>query len=670
MKYKLYSFDVFDTIVTRKTATPYGIFAIMQNKLLSGNYNIENFIKNNFSLIRISTEKYLRKMYDKDINIYDIYNDISHNYFLSEYEKNLLIDMECNLEIENSIPIKFNINKVIELYNNKDNIILISDMYLPSEIIRKILLKHSQIFSDIPIYVSNEYNKSKNLGNMYEFIKDSLGIKFDEWIHTGDNINSDIIKAKEYLINTNYFKSSMLYNFEKEILQYYNHNIEIELFIGSIKNLRIEYNFNCNIPLNIGISFGGPILFFYVEWIIKSCISQKIKNIYFISRDGFVLKNIADIIIYIKNIKNINTHYLYSSRYAWQFPGIYANLPIPEFIFYEINILKDLEYFFKVDINKILTLLPEKYNDINMVVNHEDKVIIKDILSNSNEFRKMVIKQSENSYMILLKYLEQEIDFTETFCFVDTRGNGTTMYYISKILEEKLNEKLEVFYIDTWSVSNNQFINKRCFFNGDFIHSDKIELLARAEHGEVIGYREYDNKVVPIFSDGDINNLIDINYIDYINGINIFTEHYSNQKIKYIHSIDLFTTYNRFLNNIIDMDINNYLNSIQNFRIVTHKNNFSANCYYISKKFDNNSINLLNNKTEELKLNLYWFSLLSIFGIHLFALSNNSDYFRITILGIKLTFRVNEESVNKIAWWIPVKKLRDSFRSKFKMRLK
>ena len=81
----------------------------------------------------------------------------------------------------------------------------------------------------------------------------------------------------------------------------------------------------------------------------------------------------------------------------------------------------------------------------------------------------------------------------------------------------------------------------------------------------------------------------------------------------------------------------------------------------------NNIINAINNKNKELKLNINWFSLLSIFGIQLFAISNNVNYLRLTILGIKLTFKVNEESINKIAWWIPIKSLRNNFRSKFKI---
>ena len=81
----------------------------------------------------------------------------------------------------------------------------------------------------------------------------------------------------------------------------------------------------------------------------------------------------------------------------------------------------------------------------------------------------------------------------------------------------------------------------------------------------------------------------------------------------------------------------------------------------------NNTINYISKKNEYLKLNINWFSILSTFGIQLFAVSNNANYLRLTILGIKLTFKVNEKSINKIAWWIPIKSLRNNFRAKFKI---
>ncbi|WP_052768096.1 methyltransferase domain-containing protein [Brachyspira hyodysenteriae] len=65
-----------------------------------------------------------------------------------------------------------------------------------------------------------------------------------------------------------------------------------------------------------------------------------------------------------------------------------------------------------------------------------------------------------------------------------------------------------------------------------------------------------------------------------------------------------------------------------------------------------------NNKINEILLNSNWFSL--------FGISNNMDHLRLTLFGIKLTFKINEKIINKMAWWIPIKSLRNNFRAKFK----
>ena len=76
-----------------------------------------------------------------------------------------------------------------------------------------------------------------------------------------------------------------------------------------------------------------------------------------------------------------------------------------------------------------------------------------------------------------------------------------------------------------------------------------------------------------------------------------------------------------------------------------------------------NNFNLLKNRehkndeVEKLKLNSNWWTL--------FGISNNSEYLRLTLFGIKFSFKMNKEKVDKLAWWIPIRKWRDNFRNKF-----
>lgn len=80
---------------------------------------------------------------------------------------------------------------------------------------------------------------------------------------------------------------------------------------------------------------------------------------------------------------------------------------------------------------------------------------------------------------------------------------------------------------------------------------------------------------------------------------------------------------------------------------------------YIVNDIINSLINNKNYELEKLKLNCNWFN---IFGI-----SNNSEYLRITLFGIKIIIKINEKNINKLAWWIPVRKWRNNFRNKFKI---
>ena len=73
-----------------------------------------------------------------------------------------------------------------------------------------------------------------------------------------------------------------------------------------------------------------------------------------------------------------------------------------------------------------------------------------------------------------------------------------------------------------------------------------------------------------------------------------------------------------------------------------------------------NKINEINKKLTEInkKYSENW--------IKLFGIYNNEDYIFIYIFFIKFTIKINEENIKNISWWIPVKKLRDKFRNKFR----
>ena len=99
----LYSFDIFDTLVTRTTATPCGIFSIMEKHLQKDSEykNFPEIVKQNFFIIRQEAENFImanKKIVYKaqDINFEDIYKVIKVNYNLNEEQINVLMNLKPN----------------------------------------------------------------------------------------------------------------------------------------------------------------------------------------------------------------------------------------------------------------------------------------------------------------------------------------------------------------------------------------------------------------------------------------------------------------------------------------------------------------------------------------------------------------------------------------------
>lgn len=173
----LYSFDIFDTIITRKTATPSGIFLIMQEKLLNDKkfLDIPEYIKENFYLLRQHAENLARRSYCvkgcEDKTFEQIYEAFGCMRLLSTRQLERIKRLELETEYQNIVGIDENIRRVKELLGQGKDVVLISDMYLSSDQIRVFLCKFDQVFENIEIYVSSECKKCKGSTNLFKYVQ-------------------------------------------------------------------------------------------------------------------------------------------------------------------------------------------------------------------------------------------------------------------------------------------------------------------------------------------------------------------------------------------------------------------------------------------------------------------------------------------------------------------
>lgn len=533
----MHSFDIFDTLITRTTATPQGIFALMQDELLNNERykSISEYIRNNFFCLRVNAEEFANANYCEEgvesVTLKDIYDSLASIGSLNKNEIDDLINLEMLLEYKNTIGISQNIQLLKDKVAIGERVVLISDMYLSGQFIRKLLLKSDSIFEDIPIYISSEYGRTKYTGNLYTIVREKEKISINEqWIHYGDNITGDIQSAKCHNINAIHYPFEPLMSYERKVLGVKREDVFCQLSIGAARNTRLLNKYTGSSA--IGGSLGGVILYPYVSWLLKESVEKGIHRLYFVARDGWILKRIADIII--KELDyNIKTYYIYGSRKAWRMASICKkNCDIKKIVQWSnpetIKSIMDLSELFQIKSDELLRFLPEDLQKCFLSDTHIHLGVVEytaEVLNNSNEFKMHLCKLHRQKREMVIDYLKQEVDFKDdSFAFVELAGSGLTMGCMADIVGDFYTSPVKVFYykMDKLNLMNNYIAYN--FLPSNLYLSYILEVFCRAPHGMTNGYYKLNKTVYPEISEGEGKALQEYGYEEYIKGVESYVQ--------------------------------------------------------------------------------------------------------------------------------------------------
>ena len=111
MKHRtVYSFDLFDTVLSRKTGTPKGIFCIMR-ELLTKQAQLERTWIETFYDLRIQAEKTAREnAAGEEISLMEIYQTMKENH--PEIPAETLAELEMETERTYSFGIRETVNTI------------------------------------------------------------------------------------------------------------------------------------------------------------------------------------------------------------------------------------------------------------------------------------------------------------------------------------------------------------------------------------------------------------------------------------------------------------------------------------------------------------------------------------------------------------------------------
>jgi predicted HAD superfamily hydrolase len=269
----------------------------------------------------------------------------------------------------------------------------------------------------------------------------------------------------------------------------------------------------------------SPIATFYALWLLREAVNRGVKRLYFVARDGYVVKKIADALVSAFGME-VELRYLYGSRQAWHIPAI------TEFSAESLSWL--FERTRAISVRIILGRLqtaPEQMHEtlstLGWPPSSWDRCLDEKSLQQLSmdvlgceAFRRQIESLVQTKRQVAIEYLEQEGLFDSTpFAIVDLGWHGRLQLSLEKLLNIRTPTKTLGLYFGLFSDSPAlKQLKTASFLNWDLRIPPEskdipslvflMESFCTAPHGSTIGYnRDANGKVIPLFQKGGIEEL-------------------------------------------------------------------------------------------------------------------------------------------------------------------
>lgn len=444
----LYSFDIFDTLISRKVLAPEGIFFLVQERMKKSDLQFPSYLVDRYPEVRRFAENDVREYYHKtleerederrEIHMIDIFDKIKTLYNLTDEQANFLMDTEKEEEIANTIPVQENVDYFKQLVEDKETVVLISDMYLPKETILEMLAKVDPVLCEVPLFLSSEYGVQKTTRKLFLEVYKSFKPFYDfgKWIHIGDTQYPDVTMPRKLGIIANKVIKPEFNEYEKRLVETLS-SYDSYLVAALFARFREKHIFD---KQQFAYSYASLCFVPYINWVIEDAIKRGYQTLYFISRDGHHLKRIADEMIKIRGL-SIKTKYIYASRRAWRVPSLINEIDDAFWRSYgNFSGVSDFEKLLKamgMDEKTFKKMFPDLIGlkDEETIPESEKNRVV-EILKNSEEYNTYLLEKAKRERVSVCGYLEQQIDASENFAIVEFWGRGYTQDCFTMLWKE------------------------------------------------------------------------------------------------------------------------------------------------------------------------------------------------------------------------------------------
>jgi FMN phosphatase YigB (HAD superfamily) len=316
---KMMSFDVFDTLLTRRVGEPASAFVVVGRRLRAA--GLTRCTPEAFGRARYVAEKRARRHADgAEITLEAICRELAvHLGTRPDVHAMMRIERETERRLLAAIPaMREAVRAARERFGR---VVFVSDMYLDQSFIRGLLSEHGLLEEGDGLYVSSTHGVQKGDGRLFRVMLEKEGISPRELLHVGNSEPYDVAPAKRVGFRAHHFDEGNAHPGEAVLESHAASNgVNASCMAGAAKLARLDglhVRGAARTAWETGASVTGPFVHLYARWVVERACALGVKRLLFLARDAYLPMLAVRALLERRPELGIETSYLCGSRVTY-----------------------------------------------------------------------------------------------------------------------------------------------------------------------------------------------------------------------------------------------------------------------------------------------------------------------------------------------------------------
>jgi predicted HAD superfamily hydrolase len=458
------SFDLFDTLLVRRIHDP-DIVKLPVARYISSRA-AQVGITSSWEAVqkcRDRVENHQRaetaKKFDDHEACYPVFMEkMLQEIFQELYVDSLLDDVtayELDMESSMLVPRSLLVDWMAELHGQGKRVLIISDIYLPSEHLRKLVDRAGLLRFAEDVISSADTFLAKASGKAFPLVQKRFNLEKSSWLHVGDNPFSDGMRAAEFGLRALVVRDGSEKYRKSVIKRYFEYGKGRPFYRGrALQQLMLPLEAENAVFPDLyveGYNFLGPMVGAFVQHIGDESRRLGLSKVFFLSREGYTFKKVWEKCtpILYPDHQIAETEYLYVSRMALAgascaYDGLTRKSVHIAFLPHGNRDFRDIARIFKFDLEAMIPHL-ERYGlavDTCLSPLHDGydqkyRVLLMELLEDEL-FQDEVKHQTRPANEALILYLEDCGFFDhEQVAIVDIGWLGTIQRFLYNAIKHR-----------------------------------------------------------------------------------------------------------------------------------------------------------------------------------------------------------------------------------------